>query len=256
MTIKSTLITNIFNEEYLLPFWLTHHKNVFDELIVIDYNSTDKSVDICIKIWPECKIIKTRNRYYEAVEIDREFMDIENTLDGIKMVLNTTEFLFCENSIKELFKDELTPISFDVIVLSPYSKNNYIINTNHELFNNLFNDDVVFHCDRWTRQIHSFSNGNYTIGRHSTSNICTPTNKAYIIWMGFYPMNELLMKRKLQIKQNIPQGDVEKGYGIQHLFSKDKILNVMNEKSDTGISLKNINLKFHNLLLNKLEEGI
>jgi hypothetical protein len=37
---------------------------------------------------------------------------------------------------------------------------------------------------------------------------------------------------------------------------QSKILNVMNEKSDTGISLKNINLKFHNLLLNKLEEGI
>jgi len=35
---KTILLTNVFNEEYLLLFWLNHHKNMFDELIVIDYN--------------------------------------------------------------------------------------------------------------------------------------------------------------------------------------------------------------------------
>ena len=32
---KTTLISHIFNEEYLLPFWLRHHKNMFDEIIII-----------------------------------------------------------------------------------------------------------------------------------------------------------------------------------------------------------------------------
>jgi len=44
--IKTTLLTNVFNEEYLLPFFLHHHKKMFDEIIVIDYNSTDKSIGI------------------------------------------------------------------------------------------------------------------------------------------------------------------------------------------------------------------
>ena len=37
---------------------------MFDELIVVDYNSTDKSMEICKRICPECKIITTRNKCF------------------------------------------------------------------------------------------------------------------------------------------------------------------------------------------------
>ncbi len=43
MELKTTLVSHIFNEEYLIPFWLNHHKTMFDQIIIIDYNSTDKS---------------------------------------------------------------------------------------------------------------------------------------------------------------------------------------------------------------------
>ena len=247
-TIKTTLLTNIFNEEYMLPFWLNHHKNMFDEIIVIDYNSTDKSIEICKSICPECKIIKTRNQYFDAEEIDKEFMDIENTLEGIKIVLNTTEFLFSKKSIKDLFMDNTQPFSYAITCTSPYSNNSYNINNNYELFSNLLNDDIVFHNDRYTRQIHNFSNGNYSIGRHNTYNISIPTSEAHIIWFGFYPMNDKLLQRKLQIQENMPQRDKDKGNGFQHLFSKDQMLNINNEKSYSGSSLKNINLPLYDLL--------
>jgi hypothetical protein len=224
--IKTTLLTNVFNEEYLLPFWLNHHKNLFDELIVIDYNSTDKSIEICKSIWPECKIITTRNKYFDAEDIDKEFMDIENNLEGIKIVLNTTEFLFCEKSIKDIFIHNTQPVSYAVNAVTPYSKNSYNINNSYELFTNLLNDDVLYHEDRGTRQIHTFPNGNYTIGRHSTNNISVPTNEAHIIWLGYYPMNDNLLKRKLQIQENMPQRDKDRGFGHQHLFSKEKLLNI------------------------------
>ena len=246
--IKTTLLTNVFNEEYLLPFWLHHHKNMFDELIVVDYNSTDKSMEICKRICPECKIITTRNKCFAAEEIDKEFMDIENTLEGIKIVLNTTEFLFCETSVRDLFMNDTEPVSYAVNVVSPYSLNTYNINNNYELFTNLFNDDVVYHHDRGKRQIHNFHNGNYNIGRHSTNNVFVPTSKAHIIWMGYYPMNNNLLNRKLQIKQNIPQRDIDRRFGFHHLFTKEQILNINNEKSKTGSSLKNINLPVYNLL--------
>lgn len=246
--IKTTLLTNVFNEEYLLPFWLNHHKNMFDEIIIVDYNSTDKSIDICKSICPECKIIKTRNQYFDAEDIDKEFMDLENSIEGIKIVLNTTEFLFCEKSIKDLFIHNISPISYAVTCVSPYSKNSYNINNNYELFTNLLNDDVVYHHDRFTRQLHTFRNGNYGVGRHMTFNMALPTSEAYIIWLGFYPMNDKLLKRKLQIKQNIPQRDIDRGLGFHHLWSKTKLLEYLNEKINTGSSLKNINLKFYDLL--------
>jgi UDP-glucose 4-epimerase len=224
---------------------------MFDEIIVIDYNSTDNSIEICKSICPECKILKTRNKYFDAEEIDKEFMDIENTIEGIKIVLNTTEFLFIEKSIKDLFMDNTQPVSYAITCTSPYSKNSYNINNNYELFSNLLNDDVVFHNDRFTRQIHNFSNGNYTIGRHTTNNNNISTSKAHIIWLGYYPMNDNLLERKLQIQQNIPQTDKDKRYGYQHLYNKDTILNINNEKSNSGSSLKNINLPLYHLLSKK-----
>ena len=249
--IKSTLLTNVFNEEYLLPFWLNHHKDMFDEIIIIDYNSTDKSIEICKSICPNCKIIKTRNKYFEAEKIDQEFMDIENNIEGIKIVLNTTEFLFCENSIKDLFINLNNPVSYSIEAISPYSINSYNINNNYELFNNLLNNDIVYHYDRGTRQLHNYPNGKYHMGRHNTFNPNIKTEKAHIIWFGFYPLNENLLKRKLQIQQNIPQSDKDNGFGYQHLFTKDIMLQINYQKANSGLSLKNLNLQLYNLLSTK-----
>jgi UDP-glucose 4-epimerase len=248
---KTTLLTNIFNEEYLLPFWLNHHKNMFDEIIIIDYNSTDNSIEICKNICPNCKIIKTRNSYFDAEEIDKEFMDIENNIEGVKIVLNTTEFLICNTSIKDIFIENTNSVSYSINAVSPYSLNTYNINNNYELFKNLLNNDVVYHTDRGSRQLHSFPNGNYTIGRHSTNNISITTDKAHIVWFGFYPMNEKLLKRKLQIQQNIPQSDKEKGFGYHHLWDKNYLLSYNNNKSNSGNNLKDINLPLYNLLIEK-----
>ena len=250
---KTTLLTNIYNEEYLLPFWLNHHKNMFDDIIVIDYNSTDKSVEICKNICPNCKIIKSRNEYYGAQEIDLEFMDIENNIEGIKIVLNTTEFLFCEKSINELFINDTTATSYAINCTSPYSLKTYDIINSYELFKNLLNDDIKYHTDRFTRQIHTFPNGNYNIGRHSTFNDSIPTTKAHIIWFGYYPMNDNLLKRKLQIQYKIPDSDKYHvlGFGFHHFTDKNKLLTINNDKSNTGTSLQNINLPLYELLSNK-----
>ena len=74
---KLTLISHIYNEEYLLPFWLNYHKNIFDYGIIINYDSTDKSLAIIKEICPEWSIINSRNKYYIPHEVDNEVMDIE-----------------------------------------------------------------------------------------------------------------------------------------------------------------------------------
>lgn len=247
--IKTTLLSHIFNEEYLLPFWLNHHKNMFDQIIIIDYNSTDKSIEICKSICPECQIIKTINKDFGAVNVDIEVMDIENKIDGIKIVLNTTEFLFCVKSVKDIFSDKKNK-AHAITCITPYSSNSYNINNLNELFTNLLNDDIVYHYDRGIRIIHTFPNGNYTTGRHSTLNNCSITDDAFILWFGYYPMNDNLLKRKLQIKQNVPQGDIDTRAGFQHLFSEDKILQINLEKAKTGRKIENVNIFLHNLLNN------
>jgi len=248
---KKTLLTNIFNEEYLLPFWLYHHKNMFDDIIIVDYNSTDKSLEICKSICPNCKIIKTRNNYFDAQDIDIEFMDIENSIEGIKIVLNTTEFLFCEGSIQDLFLNASQQTSYSITAVSPYSINTYNIMNYYELFHQMLNEDVVYHHDRGVRFLHNFSNGQYHIGRHATNNPTILLDKAHIVWFGYYPMNRQLLNRKLQIKHNVSQRDKEIGHGFHHLFNEDKMISINTEKSSSGVKLEILNSSLYNTLYSK-----
>ena len=250
-TIKTTLLTNIYNEEYLLPFWLNHHKDMFDDILIIDYNSTDNSVEICKKICPHCKIIKTRNQFFDTGAIHREFMDIENEIEGIKIILNTTEFLVCETSVRDIF--DVTPMAYQLKVSAPFSKNIYNINNYYELFKNLLNEDILYdNNDRGFRFIHTYSNCNYQAGRHYIHDVSTETDKAHVLWLGFYPMNERLLARKLQIKDKMSQAEINSMCGFQHKYSRDEMLNHMNYiLTSRAKPLKEHNLTLYNILNSK-----
>jgi hypothetical protein len=248
---KTTVIIHIYNEEYLLPFWLNHHKNIFDHGIIIDYRSTDNSVNICNEICPTWEIRTTRNNLFSAIDVDKEIMDIEDTFSGIKICLNVTEFLFSLKPLQEYFKDD-TLLSYSVNVISPYSLNKYYPKNNYELIQNLLNTDIKFHTnnERHTRQLHNFKNGAYGVGRHSTSNFTIKNDsELHIIWFGFYPLNDLLLKRKLQIKNNIPESDKQRGLGHQHLYDLDKMISVNIEQTNSGMRLEDINPLLYEILL-------
>ena len=89
-----TVLCHFFNEEHLLPWWLDHHKKIFDHGIMIDYASTDSSRDIIKKICPTWEIRPSRNEYFTPKDIDAEVMDIEATLTDWRICLNATEFLY------------------------------------------------------------------------------------------------------------------------------------------------------------------
>lgn len=89
-----TVVCHFFNEEYLLPWWLAHHRQIFDHGIMIDYHSTDASRDIIGKLCPNWEIHTTRNAYFDSACIDREVEDYERPCNGWRMALNVTEFLY------------------------------------------------------------------------------------------------------------------------------------------------------------------
>jgi hypothetical protein len=91
---RRTVISHFYNEEHLLPWWLNHHKQIFDHGIMIDYHSTDSSMEIIREICPDWELRYTRNKYFDSTPIDQEVMDIEKELEGWRMCLNTTEFLY------------------------------------------------------------------------------------------------------------------------------------------------------------------
>lgn len=105
-----TVISHIFNEEYLLPFWLEHHCTIFDHGIIIDYCSTDKSIEIINKYCPSWEVIKTKNinkdgtPNFKADYVDAEVNEIEEKVAGYKVCLNTTEFMFLTKSKDEIIQ--------------------------------------------------------------------------------------------------------------------------------------------------------
>lgn len=214
-----TILSHFYNEEYLLPFWLNHHKKFFDHGIMIDYESTDKSVDIIKDLCPTWEIVKTRNSCFDARAVDKEVEYYESTIDGWRICLNTTEFLIGD---------------FSTLLVDPYpsqklirsclmvEKEELLYNQNpiKNLLKERINGLTPEHCNLRLRSLHNFSL-DYPIGRHFVSkNSC---NDFIILKYMYSPWNQEIIKRKLQIKHKIPQSDVDRKLGFQHMMTLEQM---------------------------------
>ena len=94
-----TIISHFYNEEYLLPWWLNHHKKYFDYGLMINYASTDRSVEIINKICPDWKVVDSVNKEFAAKDCDEEVEHYEKRISGWKICLNITEFLVGDFSL-------------------------------------------------------------------------------------------------------------------------------------------------------------
>jgi hypothetical protein len=182
---------------------------------MINYNSTDNSVDIIKKYTPSWKIINSVNKYFDASQCDSEVMLIEKEIEGIKICLNVTEFLLCKN-ISSLFSENIDT-AFAIQRITMVEKwdcfNKFIYPVWESRYYGYKHDNLI---NGKFRFIHNYIHGNYTCGRHGTSHSYAITNRAIILWYGFSPFNFRMILRKLQIKHKIPKSDFEKKYGIQH----------------------------------------
>jgi len=223
-----TIITHIFNEEYLLPFWLEYHSSIFDHGIIIDYCSTDKSIDIIHTFCPTWTIIKTKNvdshgnPVFDALLIDKEVTEIEKMIDGHKICLNVTEFFVILNEVFSV--DDIHRIPIYSMMSLQNDPKNIVDFFNVDLFKLRSTPGIYF--DRGYRTLHSKPFIYYHIGRHyiheGQGNTVISTN-FIILWAELYPFNQKFIERKLQIKNNMSQYDKQYGNGIQHMMSADEL---------------------------------
>ena len=103
MHCDKVVITHVKNEEYMLQWWIPHHAKKFDFGVVIDYNSTDKSMQMFRDLVPNWQIIQSNNKDFNALNCDIEVFHIEKQIfdqtakqtpfKPYVMTLNSTEFL-------------------------------------------------------------------------------------------------------------------------------------------------------------------
>lgn len=217
MTSK-TLISHFYNEEYLLPWWLNHHKKIFDKAVLIDYNSTDRSVEIIKEICPHWEVVKSRNEFFGARDIDSEVEDIEKAIAGWKMCLNTTEFLLGDLSILESGPDIHTMPCVVMVDNEPNVPAYNDIPLFDQKMHGIHYDEGAFGIRR-ARAIHKKSEIVYPLGRHFES---FSTNQLLVLWYGWSPLTEQVIKRKMQIQNKMPESDKQKGLGTGHLLDMEK----------------------------------
>ena len=260
---KLTVISHIFNEEYLLPFWLEYHSSIFDYGIIIDYFSTDNSVKIINKFCPHWKVIQTKNvnangtPNFDARLTDSEVNEVEKTIkDGYKICLNTTELLFFGNSKEEFINSLSYKLYYHVPAYSIMSKNQnnqYFPKNTIDFFQNIsYNPN----SDRSCRILHSDSSINYTTGRHSHTIGNSHTNiyniNAFILWCGFYSINNEMIKRRLQIQHNIPQTDRDMGFGYHHFIDNNQFITQYTQNIQNYIDIPENIVKIINERCSKL----
>jgi len=251
------VICHVRNEKYLLNWWLQHHKDKFDHGIIVDYHSTDGSMDLVKQITPKWQVVKSVNKDFNAANCDIEIMNIERSIQqqypyAWMITLNVTEFLIgntrkllsAYKSQKPVRMQKLIPC--DVMIDTELQKftepdpNVSLVKQrtfgmpmdySEDTFYNAYAgsrdfqaiEDNVMYDNRKMRSMHNFplnyfETSVWRAGRHYWG---TPCEDFRILWYGYSPFTEDLIQRKLAIQTQIPEADKAVGNGGQHLLNRD-----------------------------------
>lgn len=208
----------------MLNWWMPHHAALFDHGVVIDYASTDRSLNIVKEHAPHWEIRQSRNEMFDAVACDAEVMDIERSIDGWKMALTATEFLYCKN-----LPEWLETISGDAARVQPVAvvdMQECTVDRALPLPYQCRTGFVGGYMEPFKRRIiHRHPDGQYHPGRHGSDlpNFDVYPPGALLLWYGFAPWTPELRSRKLQIQNRIPSTDAQKGFGAQHMISEEQL---------------------------------
>lgn len=242
MRLSATVISHFYNEEYLLPWWLSHHVKIFDHGILIDYGSTDRSVEICRKLAPGWEVVRSKNSLFEASAVDEEVMSFERRISDWKIALNTTEFFCCRDMKQFLWSLEAMRepkyAIRGVVMVDPidyqYSEPNpempLVLQRYHGFFEDEKRREISVNLTR-SRAIHKLPHGSYITGRHRSHvpSFMHPPG-ALILWFGYSPWTEPFRQRKLQIQTKIPAQDLAEGKGFHHILNNETLAIARNKE--------------------------
>ena len=211
----TTLISHIFNEEFLLPFFIEHHLSKFDHGIILDFGSTDASKSIIEKMAPNWKIIDCSEKSFNAVELDNLVSEIEKNTIGVCLTLTATEFLIGDPRI--VSKEAIIPTVS--LLRLPNEPEISMGQKFHEVYKNgIFpfslesNSETEWMERKKGRRIGTLHSP-YPVGRHFD---LLGDSLLLIYRVSNCLANEEMIKRRLQIQNKIPESDKALGYGIQH----------------------------------------
>lgn len=211
---KKTVTLHFYNEEYLLPWWLEYHKTVFDHGILINYSSTDNSVNICKSICPDWDVVDSRNADFSVESLDTELTDIEKNIDGWRCSLSVSEFMV--GNIERLDEEENKQLIVPTITFMDYNPTGQLDQSKplwHQITEGVLSSrHPTF---RRPRSVHNKPVEYPKWGRHWDPGLVN-VNDLFIFHFGNCISTPELLARRLQIQHRIPSKDKERGFGHNH----------------------------------------
>jgi Glycosyl transferase family 2 len=230
------VICHFYNEEYLLPWWLKHHKAIFDHGIMIDYASTDRSVEIIQELCPTWEIVPSRNVTFDADACDKEVQDYEGTVKEWRIALNVTEFLYGNyDHLNDSNEDQQYFISNYVFAdMEDPAKGPATLDHTIPLYKQRYwgySEDKHYGrvrpggtCRRMNRSIHNYPvDYSQHSGRHFPGTQ-TSFDDLVIFYYQYASVEEPMIDRKLQIKDKMSEFDRNRNSG-GHVVTRDAFIN-------------------------------
>ncbi len=206
---------------------------MFDNATIIDYGSTDGTIDLISKLAPaKWNVLRRNSSDFDAEECDRDVKEVEEGLSGWKIALNATEFLVFPamrdvmNNLGARSKSAVrisgyvmadpSDLHFDALDTGEtlWSKYHFGV-PEHELHSHYPPSETSRPVGRL---MHSKSSGQYLTGRHAwqSDDGELPRSVASILWYGFSPWTKKLVDRKIQIRQRVPIKNLKAGIGTHN----------------------------------------
>lgn len=225
----NTVITHFYNEEYFLPWWINHHKKLFDNGVMINYHSTDRSVEICKELCPpHWKIVDTVNQVFEAKSNDAEVKMYESMFSGFKLALTTTEFLIISTPLSHL-ENYMTETGINYVgtvgVCMVDANPNVLPTHDRSLLEQKHHGMITGYTDpfadinghyysdsyyiKYGRYYHNKPYGKYLDGRHYLNDvgddkILNLMNKVYTLKYRYSPFNDIIIDRLRTYEKILP----------------------------------------------------
>jgi len=227
---------------YLLPWWLNHHKKMFQHGIMINHHSTDFSVEIIRRITPEWDIVESELSEFDAFRTDLEVMKYEEQVTGFKIALNVTEFLMPVTSLDEIEQllvetgrvgcsasgiicVDNNPAEIPVYEAPLQSQKYWGYDDNLNLDKQSREDLGYTLVPCRNRFYHSDKVGMYHPGRHASWHQDAPfrIKDIMVFYYGYAPWNESFKARKHQIKEKVSLGDLKRKWGAHHFKDNEEL---------------------------------
>ena len=218
---RSVVICHVYNEELLLPYWLAHHRRLFDHGVILDYASTDGTRAAFERAGLDWEFRPSRNEWFDPEAVDAEVMDVEAEFaEGVwKMALTVTEYLFASSldRITTGWRTDVRAVAIDVaMMIDPPSHRALPVSPRIPLYLQRHHGQIGPSRHRF---LHRALRGEYHVGRHRTNLPCESVDGLALKW-GYSPF-DAIKARKLQIGARIPEEAVRKGWGYQHMVDEE-----------------------------------